>query len=115
MLNAFVFLYIFTGTLNRSDFKKCLVDLNVSLNSTEMNQVISKFSGTDNNDNINYIEFLREISPSLRKYSKIQNQNTTYKAADRLRTMIKQRAKDMSGSSNGNLRGKYSKRRCEQM
>jgi len=99
--------------LNRSDFKKCLVDLNVSLNSTEMNQVISKFSGTDNNDNINYIEFLREISPSMRKYSKIQNQNTTYKAADRLRTMIKQRAKDMSGSSNGNLRGKYFKsERC---
>lgn len=83
------------GILNVSDFKKCMIDLGLSLSREEMNQVLRRFDPLDKGT-VDYVEFLREISPSRRSHNNISN--TTIKAADRLRNMIRQRCKDMDGN-----------------
>jgi Ca2+-binding EF-hand superfamily protein len=88
------------GTLSSSDFKKCMIDLNLQLSREEVRQIMTRFENSSNGM-VNYEEFLREMSPSRRRRNGISNQ--TDKAADRLRTMIRQRAKSM----NGNLRDPF--------
>ena len=83
-----------TGKISRTNFKRGLKSLNIVLLDDEMDAVMTRFD-PDNTGRIRYSDFLAVVAPQAQK-REVDNQ--VQKAADRLRTMVRQRARSKNGS-----------------
>jgi Ca2+-binding EF-hand superfamily protein len=87
----------YDGYISGSDFKRAVRDIGLeSLSSSDVDIVMDRFDPGRRNK-VNYVAFLREMSPS-RRGSTSGGAPKAEKAADRLRMMIRQRAKSMKGN-----------------
>ena len=91
----------FSGAISSSDFRQALKDLGFNLSSSEIRELSKRFDYEDRGT-VHYLAFLRSVSPSRRR-SRVSVSNDIYRAADRLRSMVRSRAH----SHGGNLRDPF--------
>ena len=91
----------FNGVISIGDFKRALRQLNLKVSNSEMRQASEEFD-YDDDGQMHYQPFLRRIAPSRRR-SKLTIGANVQRSADKLRSMIRSRAR----SHGGNLRDPF--------
>eukprot|EP00946_MAST-07B_sp_MAST-7B-sp1_P000763 g763.t1 len=87
----------YDGYISASNFERALRDIGLeTLNASDIDKLMDRFDPGSRNK-VNYVAFLREMSPS-RRGSAAGGAPKVEKAADKLRMMIRQRARSMKGN-----------------